>query len=314
MPSPATPPPGLSQMSATTTGLPGRSAARCWARSSPASMPTIGMAVGAAQREDLQADPARQRVALGRVAVGDDQHPRSHFGHVGGHEAMDQRDRQHAVLALQRLDAVDEGAHRLAAGRIDVDHPAVEGGDHGPDLAADRAQRQLDDVLGPLDEIGVREFEEGRQDVGVRDPLGRQVAVRIELGGDHHVRPDDRPDPREEIAFAIVVALRDHGAVQAEHDAVDRQGRARAGRGSRRAAPHRPGAAAARRARPRWRCPRRASKPSARARRRSTTIGAEHSVGVAGCCAGRRHRRPSRNSPGRSGPARTCWFRSRATR
>ena len=43
-------------------------------------------------------------------------------------------------------------------------------------------ERELDHMLAALVEIGVRELEEGGQDVGVRHPLGRQMAVRVELG------------------------------------------------------------------------------------------------------------------------------------
>ena len=41
-----------------------------------------------------------------------------------------------------------------------------------------------------------------------------------------HVRPDDRAHARQKIAFAVVIALRHHRAVQAEHHGVDRQRRA----------------------------------------------------------------------------------------
>jgi len=119
--------------------------------------------------------------------------------------------------------AIDEGAHRLAARREDGDHPAVERGDDGPDLAAQRAQCQIDHMFAALLEIRMREFEESRHQVEAFDTQRRQVAVRIELGSDEHIGADHGADPREEIAFRVVIALRDHRAVQAEHHGVDRQ-------------------------------------------------------------------------------------------
>ena len=85
-------------------------------------------------------------------------------------------------------------------------------------------ERQVDHVLAALVEVGVRELKEGRQDIGIGDALSRQVAVGIELGRDEDVRSHEGPDPLEQVALAIVIALRHHGAMQAEHDAVDRQG------------------------------------------------------------------------------------------
>ena len=79
----------------------------------------------------------------------------------------------------------------------------------------------------------------------------REVAVRIELGGDQHTLADDRAHALQQIALAIVVALRDHRAVQAEDHRVDGQRGAQADRGSRRAGPRRSCAATARPARPR---------------------------------------------------------------
>ena len=78
-------------------------------------------------------------------------------------------------------------------------------------------------MLAALVEIGVRKFEERRQYIGVFDTLRRQMAVRIEFGGDQHLRPDHAAHPGQQIALAIVIALRDHRAMQAQDDTVDRQ-------------------------------------------------------------------------------------------
>ena len=128
---------------------------------------------------------------------------------------------------MQALDTVDEGTHRLAAGRQHRDHPAIEGRYDRLHLAARRLEAKLDHVLAALVEIGVREFEEGREYIGRGDPLGRQVAVRVELRGDGHIGTDDAADARQQVAFAIVIALRHHGAVQSEHHRIHRQRRAK---------------------------------------------------------------------------------------
>ena len=81
-------------------------------------------------------------------------------------------------------------------------------------------------MLAALIEIRMGKFQEGRQDVGVRDALGREVAVGIEFGRDEHGGPDHRADARQQVPLAIVIALRHHRAVQAEHDGINRKSRA----------------------------------------------------------------------------------------
>ena len=78
-------------------------------------------------------------------------------------------------------------------------------------------------MFAAFEEVGVREFEERGEDIRVRDPLLRQMAVRIEFGGDQYAGADDGAHALKQIALAIVIALRDHGAMQAEHDGIDRQ-------------------------------------------------------------------------------------------
>ncbi len=50
------------------------------------------------------------------------------------------------------------------------------------------------------------------------------MAVRIVLDPDDGLGSDERADPRQDVALAIIVALRHHCAVQGEDHAVDRQG------------------------------------------------------------------------------------------
>ena len=79
------------------------------------------------------------------------------------------------------------------------------------------------DLLAARGEIRVRILLEQHDDVGERAALLREMAMRIELDADHAVRSDQRAHPLEEVAFAVVIAVRHHRAVQVEHRAVDRQ-------------------------------------------------------------------------------------------
>ena len=117
---------------------------------------------------------------------------RADVRNVGGGEAVHHGDRQDAVLALQRLDAVDIAAHRLAAGREHLEHPAVEHRDVRVDLLPRHPKREVDHLLRPVGEVGMRHFLEHHEDVEGVEPRSRQMRVRVELGGDDRARPDDR--------------------------------------------------------------------------------------------------------------------------
>ena len=39
-------------------------------------------------------------------------------------------------------------------------------------------------MLGALDEVGMRKFEEGGENIGLVDAFSGQMAMRVELGGD----------------------------------------------------------------------------------------------------------------------------------
>ena len=212
---------------------------------------------------------------------------RAHLRHVGGHEAVDRRETDSTpslpCSALIRSTKERIGSRLVGKTSIIRQSKVDITGRISPRVARSASSttcsaRSTKSVCG--------NSRKQRQDVGGRDPLRRQVAVRIEFGGDQHVRPDHRADPRQQIAFAIVIALRHHGAVQAEHDAVDRQGRRELiedlvaqrliGLALQQPAGLGPGRGALDQRR----------SPPPGARRRSTTIGAEHSVGVAGCSPG----------------------------
>ncbi len=80
-----------------------------------------------------------------------------------------------------------------------------------------------------LDAVGVRILFVGDENIGrVLHQLG-EVAVRIERRGNGHIRADHFANASEEIAFAVVVVLRNHCAVQREDDGVQRQGGAHTG-------------------------------------------------------------------------------------
>jgi hypothetical protein len=81
-------------------------------------------------------------------------------------------------------------------------------------------------VFGAVGDVGVRKFLVADHDVAVAHALQRHVAVRIVLDADHALGADDRARPLQQIAFDVVVAVRDHRAVQAEQHAVERQRRA----------------------------------------------------------------------------------------
>ncbi len=57
------------------------------------------------------------------------------------------------------------------------------------------------------------------------DALQREMAVRVELDADHAFRADNGAGALDDVAFDVVVAVRHHGAMQAEQQPVDRQGR-----------------------------------------------------------------------------------------
>ncbi len=109
------------------------------------------------------------------------------------------------------------------------DHLAVDHGSHGADLALHLGRAQVDQFQGALQHVGVRVFLEGDQHVGVLDHLRCQVAVRIKFRADHHLGPDDGAHALQQVAFAVIVAIGHHRAVQAEQHHVHGQRRAQVG-------------------------------------------------------------------------------------
>ena len=136
---------------------------------------------------------------------------------------MAERDREHAVPALERAHPGDEASRRLARGVDGRDHPAVERGHHRPHRAAGGAQREVEELLGALVGVGVRVLLVEHQEVARRQHLPGEMAVRVELGADHDGRADQGADAREQVALAVVVAVGDHRAMQRQQHDLDRE-------------------------------------------------------------------------------------------
>ncbi len=147
----------------------------------------------------------------------------AHVGHVAPREAVHHGDREDAVAALQCDQPVDIAACRLLVGPDGDDHLAVDHCRHGRDASLHLRRAQVHQLQRPLADIGVRIFLVGHQDVGMRHHGIRQVAVRIQLGADHHAGANQRAHAGEQVALAVRIAVRHHGAVQAQHHHVDRQ-------------------------------------------------------------------------------------------
>ena len=174
--------------------------------------------------EQLARQPLRERVAVGMVAVCQHDHLGAHLGHVRGAKAVHDGDVEHVlVLALDPPQLFDEALHRLARGRQHVDHPAVVGRKTRRDLALQRAIDQADQLLRTLRKIDMREFLVEHRDVERLRHFLREMAVRVELGRDQHFWSDDRPRTLQQVAFAVVVTVRDHRAVQAEDRGIEGQ-------------------------------------------------------------------------------------------
>ena len=111
------------------------------------------------------------------------------------------------------------------------------------------------------------------------------MAVHVVFGADDRLRADDLARPGEQIALGVVIAVRDHGAVQAEQRDIDRHGHtqltedlvAQALVGAARDEACRLGPG---------RGPSMSVIPPDFARLRAATTGAEQSVGVSGCLPG----------------------------
>jgi len=82
----------------------------------------------------------------------------------------------------------------------------------------------LNPGFGAFFEIGVRKLLEGDNDIGRLHHLIGQMAMHIEFGANHASIANNGACVRDQIAFAIVVAVRDHRSVHAEQHDIERHG------------------------------------------------------------------------------------------
>src|SRR3546814_1124794 len=69
----------------------------------------------------------------------------------------------------------------------------------------------------------MRIFFVADDEVGIAAHLFREMTVQIQLDADRHAWPDDSAYAFDQITLAIVISLRNHGAMQIELHGVDRQ-------------------------------------------------------------------------------------------
>ena len=99
-------------------------------------------------------------------------------------------------------------------------HRHVAPGHDRPDLAADRPQQDFAGEPRRLVSVDMRIGAVAGNHRRVGDDLVIKIGVHVERDRDRGHRVD-RAQPLQELSLAILQALRDHGAVQVEHDAVE---------------------------------------------------------------------------------------------
>ena len=220
--SPAVPPPGLSQTSAITTGPAAAASARATACFSSTSgiMKVPRLAKSSSPSSRASAAPFAVRSSVTTII----------FVPISGTSpAMKPwiTDSDSTSASSRSIACIRSTKPRI--GSREVGKTSIIRQSKTDITGRTRPSQRVDgdppEILGAIDEIGVREFLEIDEEVRRRHPLRGQVAVRVELGADQHVRPDDLAHPRQQIALGIVVARRHHRAVQAEHHRIDRQRR-----------------------------------------------------------------------------------------
>ena len=83
------------------------------------------------------------------------------------------------------------------------------------------ARQQLGGAFAGGGHVDVRIGAVRHQRVGLAQHAPRDVGVQVEAGDDRQLRPDDRAQPRQQLAFAVVGVLGHRGAVQVEVDRVE---------------------------------------------------------------------------------------------
>ena len=135
---------------------------------------------------------------------------------------MAERNREDAVLALERLHAIDEAAQRLAGGREDADDAAVMHRHDGLHPPGKRRRHDREQLFRAVGDVDMRILLEDHHRIDRRDLLLGEMAMQVEFGADQHLRPDQRAQMREQVALGIGIAVGDHRPVQVDHHGVDR--------------------------------------------------------------------------------------------
>ncbi len=137
---------------------------------------------------------------------------------------MAEGDGEDAVVAFEGGHFGDEGFHRFDGGAPHRDHAAVVIGHDGLDVAAVGGGADCVELDGAFGDVDVGVFLVGDDDIGGGAHELGEVAVEVELDADGGVGAGEFAHAGEGVAFAVLVAVGDHGAVHVEEDDVERQG------------------------------------------------------------------------------------------
>ena len=101
--------------------------------------------------------------------------------------------------------------------------PAVVGSHDRPSAPQGRLVTEPEQILRPLADVDVGILLVGDERRRRLQHQRRDVAVEVELAAEHRVRTDDLAQAGQQVALAVVVALRHHGAVHVDEHEVERQ-------------------------------------------------------------------------------------------
>jgi hypothetical protein len=104
-----------------------------------------------------------------------------------------------------------------------ADHAAVVVAHDRTRLALGGVCSQFEQLFSPIGNVDVRIFLVGDEQCRLHHHGFREMAVRIEQASDHGLQSGNFPAARDQVSLAIVIAVRDHGAVQRKEHHVDGQ-------------------------------------------------------------------------------------------
>ena len=139
---------------------------------------------------------------------------------------MREGDGEDAVAALGRLHVLDEAPHRLDGRAPHADHPAVMDRHDWFRIAPVGGEADIEQFGCAFAHVDMRIFLEDHERIRVLDHLRGDRAVEVQLTADYGIRPDDPAHPGEQVALAVLIALRGHGAVHGQEHDIDRHRRA----------------------------------------------------------------------------------------